>query len=108
MTIFVEVKYAKRTHLIAMLFFSDANIASLRTREALDEMAKRGSQGFTLKVRGVDYESKKEFCKQYGVYGVPVTLVFLNEELRGRHYGEISSEEFKIIFNSYSGFEGEL
>jgi len=45
-------------------------------------------------------------CIQYGVYGVPVTLVFWNDKLIGRHYGEITPEEFEAIFKNYSESRG--
>ena len=88
-----------KTDLVAMLFFSETNHVSLRTRKALGEVVKKGLQGFNLKVREVDYDYEKEVCRQYGVYGVPVTLVFWNDKLIGRHYGETRPEEFEAIFN---------
>ena len=96
-----------KTNLIAMQFFSNTNRVSLNTRKALGEAVKKGSQGFTLKMRAVDYDNEKEVCKKYGVYGVPVTLVFWNDKLIGRHYGEITPEEFEAIFKNYSEFEGD-
>jgi hypothetical protein len=68
---------------VAMLFFSDANHASLCTRNALGEVARKGFQKFNLKVGGVDYDNEREICTQYGVNGVPVTLVFWNDKLIG-------------------------
>ena len=96
-----------KTNLVAMQFFSNTNHFSLSTRKALGEAAKKDSQGVNLKVREVDYDNEKEVCKQYGVYGVPVTLVFWNDKLLGRHYGEITPEEFEAIFKNYSEFKGD-
>jgi thioredoxin-like negative regulator of GroEL len=96
-----------KTNLVAMQFFSNTNHISLSTRKALGEAVKKGSQGVNLKVREVDYDNEKEVCKQYGVYGIPVTLVFWNDKLIGRHYGEITPEEFEAIFKNYSEFEGD-
>ena len=93
-----------KANLVAMQFFSNTNHVSLSTRKALDEAVKKDPQGFKLKVREVDYDKEKEVCKQYGVYGVPVTLVFWNDRLIGRHYGEITLEEFDAIFKSYLEF----
>jgi len=90
-----------------MLFFSNTNHISLGTRKALGEVAQKGIQKFNLKVREVDYDNEKEVCKQYGVYGVPVTLVFWYDKLIGRHYGEITFEEFESIFIDYSEFKGD-
>jgi thioredoxin-like negative regulator of GroEL len=96
-----------KTNLVAMQFFSNTNHISLSTRKALGEVVRKGTQRFNLKVREVDYDNEKEICKQYGVYGVPVTLVFWNDKLIGRHYGEITPEEFEAIFNNYSEFRGD-
>jgi len=91
-----------KTDLLAIQFFSDTNHVSLTTRTALGEVVNKGLSEINLSVRAVDYDKEKEVCKQYGVYGVPVTLVFWNDKLIGRHYGEITSEEFQAIFKNYS------
>lgn len=96
-----------KTNLVAMQFFSNTNHISLSTRKALGEVVQKGIQRFNLKVREVDYDNEKEVCKQYGVYGVPVTLVFWNGKLIGRHYGEITPAEFEAIFKNYSEFKGD-
>ena len=96
---------ALKTDLVAILFFSDTNHVSLSTRKALGEVVQKGIQRLDLKVRAVNYDNEKEVCKKYGVYGVPVTLVFLNDKLVGRHYGEITPEEFETILNNYSEFK---
>jgi hypothetical protein len=91
-----------KTDLVAMQFFSYTNRVSLSTRKAIGEVVNKGLPEISLKVREVDYDNEKEVCRQYGVYGVPVTLVFLNDNLIGRHYGEITSDEFEAIFKNYS------
>jgi len=96
-----------KTNLVAVQFFSNTNQISLSTRKALGEVVKKGSQGFNLKVREVDYDKEKDVCRQYGVYGVPVTLVFRNDKLIGRHYGEITPEEFEAAFKNYSASKGD-
>ena len=95
-----------KTDLVAMLFFSDANRVSLSTRAAIGEVAGKGTLRCNLKVREVDYDNEKEVCSQYGVYGVPVTLVFWNDKLVGRHYGETTADEFEAIFKRYSESRG--
>jgi thioredoxin-related protein len=55
----------------------------------------------------VDFDNEKDVCRQYGVYGVPVMLVFGNDKLIGRHYGEIAPEEFEAIFKNYAEFKGD-
>ena len=98
---------ALKTDLVAMQFFSDTNHVSLSTRKALSEVVQKGIQRFNLKMKEVDYDNEKEVCRQYDVYGVPVTLVFWNDKLIGRHYGEITPEEFEAIFKNYSKFKGD-
>ena len=96
-----------KTDLIAMQFFSYTNHVSLITRTALGEVVNKGLPEINLKVREVDCDNEKEVCRQYGVYGVPMTLVFWNDKLIGRHYGERTPEEFEAIFKNYSEFKGD-
>jgi len=96
-----------KTDLVAMQFFSYTNHVSLSTRKAIGEVVNKGFAEINLKVREVDYDNEKEVCRQYGVYGVPMTLVFWENKLIGRHYGEITSEEFEVIFENYSGCRGD-
>ena len=94
-----------KTDLVAMQFFSYTNHVSLITRTALGEVVNKGLPEINLKVREVDCDNEKEVCKQYGVYGVPVTLVFWNDKLVGRHYGEKTPEEFETMLKNYSEFK---
>ena len=96
-----------KTDLVAMQFFSYTNRVSLSTRKAIGEVAIKGLPEINLKVREVDYDHEKEVCRQYGVYGVPMTLVFWNDKLIGRHYGEIAPAEFEAIFKKYSEYKGD-
>jgi len=96
-----------KTDLIAIQFFSDTNPVSLITRTALGEVVNKGLSEINLSVKAVDFDNEKEICRQYRVYGVPMTLVFLNDKLIGRHYGERTSEEFEAIFKNYSDPEGK-
>ena len=95
---------AIKIDLVARLFFSYTNRVSLSTRKAIGEVVNKGLPEINLKVREVDYDNEKEVCRQYGVYGIPVTLVFWNDKLIGRHYGEITPEEFEAIYKNYSEF----
>ena len=97
-----------KTGLVAIQFFSCTNRASLSTRKALGVVVNKGLPEINLKVRKVDYDNEKEVCRQYGVYGVPMTLVFWNDKLIGRHYGEITSEEFKAIFKYYKNLRASI
>ena len=92
----------RKTDWVALLFFSNANHVSLTTRNALGEVARRDHREFKLKVREVNFETEREACRQYQVYGVPLTLFYLNDQLIGRHYGETTPEEFETILKSYT------
>ena len=47
-----------KTDLVAMLFFSATNHASLSTKRALGDVIQKGGQSFNLKVREVDYDNE--------------------------------------------------
>lgn len=80
-----------------MLFFSNLDYVSLITKTVLGEVVKKYYREFNIKVREVNCDSEKEVCKLYDVSGVPVTLVFWNDDLTGRHHGEITFKEFKAM-----------
>jgi hypothetical protein len=85
-----------------MLFFCNSNYLSLITKTVLGEVVKKYYREFNIKVKEVNCDSEKEgVCKLYGVSGVPVTLVFWNDELIGRHHGEITFKEFKAMLKDY-------
>jgi hypothetical protein len=84
-----------------MLFFSNSNYISLITKTVLGEVVKKCYREFNIKVREVNYDNEKEVCKLYGVSDVPVTLVFWDDELIGRHDGEITFKEFKAMVKDY-------
>ncbi|MBU0768980.1 MAG: thioredoxin family protein, partial [Proteobacteria bacterium] len=54
-------------------------------------------QSFKLKATAVNYDREKNIWHQYNVTGIPTLLVFLNQELVGRHYGEITIKEIETI-----------
>ena len=90
-----------------MLFYSIYNQASLNTRIAVNEFVEKHKQPFKIKVKKVNYDREKNICRQYGVTGIPTLLVFFDQELIGRHYGEITPEEFEAIFKNYSEFKSD-
>ena len=84
-----------------MLFFSNSNYVSLITKTVLGEVVKKYYREFNIKVIEVNCDSKKEVCKLYGDSSVPVTLVFWNDELIGRHHDEITFKKFKAMLKDY-------
>jgi len=87
----------KKFELSIMMFYSNFNQASLNTREALNEFIRTHNQNFKIEIKEVDYDKERNLCQQYGVNGIPVLIVFLNQKLVGQYYGEIASEEFETI-----------
>jgi thioredoxin-like negative regulator of GroEL len=93
-----------KLELLLMLFYSNFNKASLSTRIAINEFIENRRQSFKLKATAVNYDREKNVCHQYGVTGIPTLLVFLNQELVERHYGEITIKEIEtIIQNNLKG-----
>ena len=86
-----------KLELSLMLFYSNLNKESLNTRIAINEFIENHHQSFKIKATVVNYDREKNICHQYGVKGIPTLLVFLNQELVGRHYGEITTKEIETI-----------
>ena len=86
-----------KLELLLMLFYSNFNKESLNTRIVIDECIENHHQSFKLKATAVNYDREKNICHQYGVIGIPTLLVFLNQELVRRHYGEIRIKEIETI-----------
>ena len=55
----------------------------------------------------VNYDREKNICHQYGITVIPTLLVFLNLELVGRHYGDMTIKEIETIIqnNVISGYK---
>jgi thioredoxin-like negative regulator of GroEL len=88
-----------------ILFYSDFNQASLNTKIALNEVieAKKHNKDFKIKVNEVNYDQEKDLRQNYDITGVPALLIFLNQELVGRHLGEVTAEEFDTILQHHFG-----
>ena len=97
-----------KTDWVAMQFIRYTNRVGLSTRTAIGEVGNKGLPEINLTVREVDYDNEKEVCRQYGVYGIHVILLFWKDRLIGRYYGKRTTDEFEAIFNNYSGIEGAV
>ncbi|MEA1947372.1 MAG: thioredoxin family protein [Thermodesulfobacteriota bacterium] len=89
-----------KIELSLMLFYSNLNQESLSTRIAINEFIENNHQFFKIKATMVNYDKEKNICQQYGVTGIPTLLVFLNQELVGRHYGETTIKEIETIIKN--------
>ena len=93
--------------LLLMLFYSNFNEASLSIRIAINECIENHHQSFKIKTTMVNYDREKNICHQYGITGIPTLLVFLNLELVGRHYGDMTIKGIETIIqnNVISGYK---
>jgi thioredoxin-like negative regulator of GroEL len=89
-----------KPELLFMLFSSNLNKESLNTIIELNKFIENHHQSFKIKSTTVNYDREKDICQQYGVTGIPTLLVFLNQELLGRHYGEITIKEIETIIQN--------
>jgi len=80
-----------------MFFYSDSNKISLETRSVINEFVWKDHQELNIKVKQINYDKEKDLCKQYGVKGTSVMLVFLNRKLVGKHYCEVTHDEVKTM-----------
>ena len=90
----------QKIELTLMLFYSNLNQESLNIRIAINEFIEKHHQSFKIKAPMVNYDREKNVCHQYGVTGIPTLLVFLNQELVERHYGEITTNEIGTIIQN--------
>jgi hypothetical protein len=80
-----------------MLFYSNYNPESLRVKIALHEIVEQFHQVFTIEVFEVDYDQDKTLCNKYNVSGLPTLLIFRNQHLLDRYFGELDSTDFEHI-----------
>lgn len=85
-----------------MLFFSNINQESLKIRLMIKEFMETHYYPFKVDVKEVNYDQDKSLSHQYGVMGTPALLMFKNQNLVRRHFGEITPEEFKSIIDGVS------
>lgn len=90
-----------KPELLLMLFYSNLNKESLNTIIEINKFIESHHQSFKIDATAVNYDREKDICQQYGVTGIPTLLVFLNQELVGRHYGEITIKEIETIIRSH-------
>ena len=83
-----------------IVFFSEFNERSVRTRVALREFIEKHLFPGGIKTREVNCEKEREVCLEYGVTGTPALFLFRKQELIGRHFGEISQDELARLLGS--------
>jgi hypothetical protein len=87
------LKKAREAEYTIMVFFSNFNERSVRTRVAIRAFIESHPLSGSINAREVDYENDREICLQYGVTGTPALFLFRKQELVSRHFGEITHEE---------------
>jgi len=86
-----------------MVFFSNLNERSLRTRVAIREFIESHPLAGSIDAREVNYEEDRDICLQYGVTGTPAVFLFRRQELVSRHFGEITHDELgKLVGKAFS------
>jgi thioredoxin-related protein len=85
-----------------MLFYSNFNEESLKTRVAMYEFIDKHRHRFKIRAKEVNYDIEKSLSQKYGVMGTPVLLFLKNGILIRRHFGEITPEEFKSFIEGIS------
>jgi hypothetical protein len=91
------LKKASEAEYTIMVFFSNFNERSLRTRVAIREFVDRHPVAGGITSREVNYETDREICLHYGVTGTPALFLFKKQELISRHFGEITREELSRL-----------
>lgn len=76
-----------------VLYYSNANAQSMRVRVSLSEFLSENYEWANVKVKEVDFEENKEQAHEAGVFGTPVMLVYKNNLLINRYFGEVSVNE---------------
>lgn len=84
-------------HCTFILFYSNINPESLKTKLAASETIEKYRDALTINILEADFDHDKKLCKDFGIMGVPALLIFINQKLLGRYYGELSAEEFENI-----------
>jgi thioredoxin-related protein len=85
-----------------MLFYSNFNEESLKTRIAMYEFIDKYRHHFKIKAKEINYDIEKNLSQKYGVMGTPVMLFLKNGILIRRHFGEITFQDFKSITEGIS------
>ena len=83
-----------------MFFYSDINQISLKTRGMINNFMKAQSFPIKITIQEVNYDQDKNLSQQYGIMGTPAIIFFKNGEILRKHFGEMTTEEFKIILEN--------
>lgn len=88
---------SQKSECTIMLFYSNFNRQSLKTRVAIHEFIEIHRHRFKIRTKEVNYDIEKNLSQKYGVMGTPAMLFLKNGILIRRHLGEITPKEFKSI-----------
>jgi thioredoxin-related protein len=90
---------AQKSDFTVMLFYSNINRQSIKTRITINEFMEKYKCQHKVSFKEVDYEHEKDLSQKYKVMGTPTVLFLKNGNLLQRHFGEITSGEFKSIID---------
>ena len=83
-----------------ILFYSNINQISLKTRVMINKFISTQHYPVRITIKEVDYDQDKNLSQQYGIMGTPAIVFLKNGGVYRRHFGELTSEEFKIILDN--------
>jgi len=86
-----------------LVFFSNFNERSLRASVAIREFVESHPRSGTIAAKEISYEDDRDICAHYGVTGTPALFLFRKQELIGRHFGEITSDELATLLEEALG-----
>ena len=81
-----------------MVFYSNINQVSLQTRITINKFIDSHPYATDITTKEIDYEKNRILSQEYGIMGTPAILFMKNDNLVKRIFGEITSEEFSVIF----------
>jgi thioredoxin-like negative regulator of GroEL len=83
-----------------MLFYSNINQISLKTKIMISEFINTRNYPVKIKIQEVNYDQDKKLSQQYGIMGTPAIIFFKNGGFYKKHFGEVTLDEFKIIVDN--------
>ncbi len=80
-----------------MLFYSNYNPQSLRVKIAMQEIIAKLQNIPPIKISEINFDYDKMMCKKYNIFGLPTLLIFRNNRLQKKYFGELDRNDFETI-----------
>ncbi|KAA3662248.1 MAG: hypothetical protein DWQ10_02865 [Calditrichaeota bacterium] len=82
-----------------MLFYRDDNRESQAMRIVINEAVQQFELQKIISIEEVEFDRENELCLRYKIYGFPTLLVFVNQELVEKYYGQIQKNDIEKILH---------